>query len=153
MHLRMNRMDNRRSDVIDIVKGILITLVVIGHYEKGAVHDIIFFFHMPLFFIISGYLIESSKLKSEGYLRKKSESLLIPYITYMVFEVVFVKKSLGIENTIRDYVRLLWGGRAIAGVHWYITCFLMALIVFSFLVKRYPENIVKGLILAGGGLQ
>lgn len=49
MHLRMNRMDNRRSDVIDIVKGILITLVVIGHYEKGAVLDIVFFFQLPPF--------------------------------------------------------------------------------------------------------
>lgn len=148
----MSQIANKRSDVIDIVKGILIILVVCGHYENNIVHDIIFLFHMPLFFVVSGYLLDRNKIKSKDYIKGKVKCLMTPYIVYMFLETVFVRKSLGIECNIKDYFRLLWGGRAIAGVHWYITCFLAAVAVFSFLVKRYPDHIVKGLILMGGGI-
>lgn len=41
--------DNRTLSV-DIAKGILIILVVVAHAQTDIVHDIIFMFHMPLFF-------------------------------------------------------------------------------------------------------
>ena len=45
-----------RIDEIDVMRGIGILLVVIGHvFPAGKrVHTFIYSFHMPLFFIISG---------------------------------------------------------------------------------------------------
>lgn len=39
----------KRSEAIDVLKGSLIVLVVIGHAKNGIVHDVIFLFHMPAF--------------------------------------------------------------------------------------------------------
>lgn len=85
---------NGRLAYIDIAKGILIILVVIGHIIKGSVFvtkamiRIINAFHMPAFFIISGFLTDEAKLRGLefwGYVKKRAIRLLIPYV---VFEVI-----------------------------------------------------------------
>lgn len=55
-----------RDPYLDLVKGILILLVIFGHMLEladGVVGDVIYhfiyFFHMPLFVLISGYLTKS----------------------------------------------------------------------------------------------
>ena len=64
---------NGRLAYIDIAKGILIILVVIGHILKGSVFvtkamiRIINAFHMPAFFIISGFLTNEAKLREQKF--------------------------------------------------------------------------------------
>lgn len=58
---------NERSHTIDIVKGMLIILVVIGHVIPGTLREslarwLIYSFHMPLFMGVSGYLVNGAKL-------------------------------------------------------------------------------------------
>lgn len=49
--------DNGRIAWVDIAKGLGIFLVVLGHtYRKNPVQNWIYSFHMPLFFILSGWL-------------------------------------------------------------------------------------------------
>ena len=38
-----------RSNEIDIFKGLLIILVVVGHYDSDIVHDVIFLFQRCIF--------------------------------------------------------------------------------------------------------
>ena len=50
---------NKRDKVIDVAKGIGIILVILAHVLKGKnifVLEVIYYFHMPLFFFISGLL-------------------------------------------------------------------------------------------------
>ena len=47
--------DTRRDSTIDILKGIGIILVVLGHADFPF-RDWVYLFHMALFFITSGYL-------------------------------------------------------------------------------------------------
>lgn len=60
-----NKNENR-IDWVDISKGLGIILVIIGHcvYLGGLIHNWIFSFHMPLFFILSGIFIRKIKLNS-----------------------------------------------------------------------------------------
>ena len=46
---------SKRETHIDIAKGIAICLMVYGHVETIGM-GFIYLFHMPLFFILSGYL-------------------------------------------------------------------------------------------------
>ena len=64
---------------IDIIKGIAIILVIMGHVlsDPSLLRNAIYTFHMPLFFIISGYFL---KFKSENAFRKNFRSLLVPYL-------------------------------------------------------------------------
>ena len=70
---------NQRIEFIDIAKGIGILLVIIGHVEHlpSGIRSIIYSFHMPLFFILSGYFFrEESVLQSA---KRMFPSLIIPY--------------------------------------------------------------------------
>lgn len=57
-----------RQDRIDVLKGILILLVVIGHILPGTLQEnfaryFIYSFHMPVFFAVSGYLVSIDRLR------------------------------------------------------------------------------------------
>lgn len=78
---------------IDILKGIAIILVVLGHIELlyaldtyTQLRNFIYTFHMPLFMAISGYLYGKHHNTSINYLsfvKKKAKRLLLPYISIM----------------------------------------------------------------------
>lgn len=47
-----------RLDYIDIAKGFAILAVIVGHYSDISLVDrFIWSWHMPLFFILSGYFL------------------------------------------------------------------------------------------------
>ena len=101
--------NGNRTQSVDIAKGILIILVVVAHAQADIVHDIIFIFHMPLFFVISGFLIRQEKLLKTGYVRGKIKHLIIPYMIYLMLDMLLVRKTLSVH----DWMYALWGGRAV----------------------------------------
>lgn len=129
----------KRKQAVDIVKGILIILVVVAHAKKD----------MPLFFMISGLLMSRERLLKNDYVAGKIKSLMMPYGTYLVLDLILVRKTISVH----DLMYAIWGGRAVTGVYWYITCFLFTLLLFSTLLKKFYDNMVKPIILIGGGEQ
>lgn len=86
-----------RQISLDICKGICILLVIVGHqfqkYSLVSLMQVIYSFHMPLMFIISGMLIKSDPLIT--FIRKKAKRLLWPYfIAVCVMTVAETCKSL-----------------------------------------------------------
>lgn len=72
-------MAKQRLDWLDIAKGIAILLVIVGHTvnNPSIIRQVIFSFHMPLFFILAGYTF---RIKPWGELLKTScARLLVPY--------------------------------------------------------------------------
>lgn len=68
----------RRVEYLDIAKGIGILLVVWAH-ARGPYNAYIYQFHMPLFFLISGFLY-SRKSTVKEFILKKIKSLYIPFV-------------------------------------------------------------------------
>ena len=58
-----------RNLTLDIVKGIGIALIVLGHIDNAAV-NFIYLFHVSLFFIVSGYLFNPEKKAKSFFLNK-----------------------------------------------------------------------------------
>lgn len=63
----MNEPASKRNRTIDVFKGFLILMVIIGHILRGSLDEnvlryIIYSFHMPLFLFISGYVTNMEKL-------------------------------------------------------------------------------------------
>lgn len=78
-----------RNVTLDIARGILIILVVLGHsihlnYGFGTYADkLIYSFHMPAFFVISGYLVYDSLNNREVvWAMRKTIQRLIPIIVF-----------------------------------------------------------------------
>lgn len=132
-----------RNRVIDALRGILIVSVVLGHSTHGILHDFIFLFHMPLFFMLSGMLIAKDRIAEEDYFKKRAKQLIVPYCVYGVLDLLLFRHS------IKQALRFLWGGRAFGGVYWYATCYLFSLFLLRFLVKHFSEKICKLIILGG----
>lgn len=68
---------------IDYAKAIGITTVVMGHsvYTNPHIVSVIFLFHMPLFFFISGYLFNAKKSIAD-ITKSNLKTLLVPYILF-----------------------------------------------------------------------
>lgn len=79
-------MNKVRFDYIDIAKGLGILAVVWGHIMLvGWSHKIIYAFHMPFFFFVSGMLFKREKYTSfVDFLKKRSKRLLVPYFIYAI---------------------------------------------------------------------
>ena len=72
-----------RYGYIDILKGIGVVLMILGHMHfcDDIFNKYIFGFHMPLFFIISGFLYQKPD-SIHDTLVKKSKTLLVPYLFF-----------------------------------------------------------------------
>jgi fucose 4-O-acetylase-like acetyltransferase len=126
-------MQNKIESVY-VIKGVAIALVVIGHYIPTTspeywhrINKLIYSFHMPLFFIVSGYLYGFSPPAFHSYanhLKNKAKRLLIPFISisilYLVIKIVaglFFKLKFPVSinslisifiNPLDSYLPLLW---------------------------------------------
>jgi len=75
-----------RDKSLDIAKGLGIILVVWGHMAQACpIKEEIYLFHMPLFFIISGYFFRYDNIKIFSFVIKKFKSYIIPYIFFFIF--------------------------------------------------------------------
>ena len=93
-----------RIQYIDIAKGIGIICVIIGHMGWSLVDRIIYPFHMPLFFLLSGCLI-SDKYKFIQYMVLKFKKILFPYFEtcivgcFLAVLANFLLSKIGEERT------------------------------------------------------
>ena len=95
-----------RYDYLDNLKGILIILVVLGHAIQWTLpdcqHDVLFrviySFHMPLFFLISGFLTFKEHYDSM-LVKKRFIQCIIPFITWAFLSPVLKSGAVDLELT------------------------------------------------------
>jgi len=148
-----------RETWLDVAKMIGILLVVYGHSTEGPKSiTFIYWFHMPLFFMISGYLFKPVNTISElkFYIKKLALRLLVPYCTYLIlfslYNVVLQlnASTFNLSNLLDEVGSLLIGGRFITGVHgvfWYVTCLFITQILFSLICLYFKKNSTRLLII------
>lgn len=87
-----------RIEYVDVAKGIGAFLVILGHVtENGLFQAIIYAFHMPLFFVLSGITFRLKDGESIlKFLNNKFKNILIPYLIFS--NLVFI------DNIIRSYL-------------------------------------------------
>lgn len=72
----------KREILWDVMRGIAIMLVVIGHSGVSSfAWSFIYSFHMPLFFFISGYFLKAN-LEIKQFCIKKLKDLYVPFFKY-----------------------------------------------------------------------
>ena len=85
MHV-IKRTSNRIT-YVDAFKGIGIILMIMGHISFGELFSkFIHAFHMPLFFIASGYLYK--KMPVGGVIYKRIKRFILPYILVGFFHYI-----------------------------------------------------------------
>ena len=79
-----------KNPTFSIIKGLAIMLVVLSHSGiPGTLANIIFQFHVAVFFISMGYFFKTSYLNAEKtYIVRRFKSLYIPFLKYAIFFLV-----------------------------------------------------------------
>ena len=143
-----------RNIVLDIARGIGIITVVIAHLQYTFLSKYIYWFHMPLFFIISGYLFKKPRSEDKTKLMfvKKTLKFFIPYVSYY-FAILII---IGIDSNkqplvvFEDIKNLILGGVHLEGVFgpfWFITVLYFTQILFWLCSKYMKFKIVTVIII------
>lgn len=147
-------MGQKRITYFDMVKGLAIILVVLGHIEyiSDPLRTWISSFHMPVFFVVSGMLMryknEADRDISES-IRKKAKGILIPYfwfsLLYFVIDIINVYRG---EITSVVFVRDLIDSLTFYGVSvlWFLPALFLAEVLFLILTKKLKKYISIPLI-------
>ena len=168
----MSASENRIAK-IDIIRGLAIILVICGHniglvmngnpYENSAgrfIHDIIYTFHVPLLFMISGYVEYiggRGHEKTDNLLSltiKNVTSLYIPYLflTYLYYAERLLADRLpgimlngSVVLSAKEIVkRLVIPGE---GASWFLLSLLIVKILFDILNKYQKDSNTKDTVI------
>lgn len=125
---------------IDIVKGIGIFLVVLGHMPSmpNFLHLWIFSFHMPLFFFLSGFLFTPRSLKE--HLKRKTKSLIFPYIIYSVLFIMIDFYIYNNVSLIQLSIEKFLFGQGGFDILWFFVSLFIVEIIFNFIVVKTNKN-------------
>lgn len=134
---------------VDSARAVGIMRVVVGHVLAAAgplystVVFLIFLFHMPLFFMLSGAVHKVRGVKENAV--RRAETLLVPYVAFvtLIFVADFVLANLmGREPSVRGVggiLRLTLGGSFAMGkygVLWFATCLFIVGVLYDLALSR-----------------
>lgn len=133
-------MEKRRELWIDAAKGLSIIFVVMGHSGDGLATHYLFWFHVPLFFLLSGMVFKPTDPKLYlSWAWKRTRGLMIPYFAYgLLITMILLIFTFDLKSFAGNIVRLLYGGLSLTGpfgVLWFITCLLFTQLIFGFIVR------------------
>ena len=121
---------------LDVAKGITIILMVLGHTSiPKLVSDFIWAFHMPLFFIASGWCTNWSRDSIGLFITNKAYSLLLPFVLYSPI-VLIANQSTGGGN-LKRFLCMGWEGYAL----WFIPVLFFASIVAKLIKSVEVKNL------------
>ena len=114
--------DNKRLLWLDISKAIAIILMVLGHSALPIpVSRFIWAFHMPLFFIASGWTTNWQKYNVLEFAKAKARTLIVPFAIYSAC-VLMIQVAFG-WNSVAYWLQHGWVAYAL----WFIPVLYVAL--------------------------
>jgi fucose 4-O-acetylase-like acetyltransferase len=137
-----------RIEWVDTAKGIGLLLVIIGHLHLPYITTWIYFFHMPLFFFLSGVVFSEQKYNFKDFLIRRVKSLVIPYfslgLVIWCFYVI-VNAIIGAENGLYGSNISMLKNLAVQEHFWTIW-FLAALfiteLIYYWINRLFAKNIL-----------
>lgn len=141
-----------RETWVDYAKGVGIILVVFGHVNRGLynsgiiipgklfqhIDNIIYTFHMPLFFFLSGLFFINSinKKTKKEFIANKFESIFYPYAVWSLLQgsiEVLLSKYTNTKTNLMDVLIFPFYPRA---QFWFLYALLM-IFIFSALIYHH----------------
>lgn len=154
---------NKRIEYIDLAKGICILLIALTHTygdSGGRVMEVLSFFKIPVFFMLSGFFFRKYD-SCTTFIKKKTNQLLIPiffsFIFFSLLSTLFFYIKSGDNLIIRDIFFLPDTWKINFGLSpstWFLVCLLLIDILCYCIYRVFEENFTFLIILAflGGGV-
>lgn len=158
-----------RLDWIDVAKGFTMLLVILGHCEIDQFRGVIFSFHMPLFFICSGFTMRFSQ-NGEQFVRKMRRTFLylvtnalLIHIVRAIVTIINDPSKLSPPGSLQEYlseraiVFIAGNGAAMQmgsvvieplGMPWFLLVLFFGRTIFDFLHLKCKKPVVFYLLTA-----
>ncbi|MBO4840477.1 MAG: acyltransferase family protein [Bacteroidaceae bacterium] len=155
-----SKVETRRDQSFDVLKGILILIVVLGHalqyqYQEDCWHqplfDGIYTFHMPLFVFVSGFFFYSCTRRSfHDMIVNKSKRLMLPWLIWSIVLVVamcIIQKETFFSLSTREKGTILFQEFQ---TFWYLICvFVLTLFYYPIFKKDlYKKKLIHIAVVA-----
>ena len=152
-------MDDRRIEWLDAARGIGILMVVLGHIVTlgGVAHNLIFGCHMPLFFLLSGYVYRPMPVRQT--ISRRFRSLMIPYFGFSLLGLAFTLAVPGMRGALNRgnaIYSLYTGSPAMVNNSsvWFLLSLFMVTVAMSAIMKIGRRGTRRGIVIlcASAGL-
>lgn len=143
--------EKKRIVWIDLAKAFGMIAVVIGHALEthGAMYHFFYWWHVPIFFVASGFFIKPVVDNQWGpFFKRRIKPLLVSYFAAGIFLITlshFVQHQ-SIRYTLKYYFKLLLGGRYLnlyLSIFWFINVLILATIVTTFIITYVKSREAK----------
>lgn len=142
-----------RSGAIDLVRVLALIGVVAGHvWEGGLVERLVYPWHVPVFFILTGYLWTSGRsFRFEA--QKRWATLLIPYLTWLALIWAAYAALLVVHEdvSLTKLTSPIYGGATAVRpftAFWFVTVLFFACVLYR-LIERLPMWVQWIIAVAG----
>ena len=129
-----------------MARGYGIILVILGHLSLQKANIWIYSFHVPLFFFISGYLLNDN-LALKPFIIKKLKALMIPYFSLGIIAFLLSRLIGSLDISVYDYAKLFIIQRRFTSM-WFLPCIFL-LEIFWYFLNKYEsrKQIVVALVI------
>ena len=143
-----------RNLKLDFIRGLAMILVLL-HHCNFMFGKIILLFHMPLFFILSGYTTYSigGKIHNQKFItffKKKFKKLIIPYflfeiiqaIVYVIYNILCgTFSSISFESIFISILTCVNMEKyTLYGRLWFLPCIFISYLIIYFVLKLFSNN-------------
>ena len=137
-----------RLSWLDVLKGIGIILVVIGHiYSDQTVFNWLYSFHMPLFFLAAGWVYKEKPILTD--IKRRIRTIVVPYFSFgllvFLYWQVIERRFRNSDMSFMDSLLGLFSGcydNLDFNIHlWFLPCFFVTVVLFNVLVNLGGKKI------------
>lgn len=150
----------KRISYIDIARAFAIIFIVFGHtivhsvHMKQNVYTLLYSFHVPLFFLISGYVFKVKNNFIE-FFKNKFIRIMIPYFVWAVLFLIpymilgeNVSSNLEVNagfNIKQQFVKIIYGNGNLSALRqnsslWFLPALFSMQIIFYLIIKYLDKN-------------
>lgn len=142
-------MASKRIEFVDVAKGIATILVIIGHlsYTPVMIKIWLYTFHIPLFFFLSGFVLNTHKYQNvKEFTLDKLKKSILPYIYLSMITWIFVEcinqpiTQIGIDS-VKKFLGIFICAK---GTSYYLTLWFIISLFFAqiivYLLSRLNSN-------------
>ena len=132
-----SRAEQSRAEWIDVCRGIGIWLVILGHCNPPF-NKYIYSFHMPLFFILSGYLFKKRNLSIHA--NKMVIRYIVPYFVLCIINLIMQMIKDGGHGFLKYAIGILYSRGTTEWMPncsplWFMTCITCALFIYNLILS------------------
>ena len=153
-------MADKRLHWVDVAKGILILLVVLGHFsgiskalgvnhagvkDIGGLNFLFTSYYMAAFFVLTGYTTNFNK-KFLPFFIGSFKSLIIPAFVFAILYSVLLSLLFKDWSYIKDLTGLVFWYSGFK-FYWFLNALFLSRICYWFLYHYVPSDFVKGILL------